>query len=334
MSANLACHPHRLRTARSRGGRAQARRRGGLLRPARRGQRARRRRCCADKGVEPGDRVGIMLPNVPYFAIVYYGVLRAGGVVVPMNVLLKGREVEFYLDDPEAQGGLRLARLRRGGRDAAPTTRAPSASLVKPGEFEKLLGRRRPGRGRRRARRRRHRGDPLHVGHDRDAEGRRADALEPAAQRRGGERAVRTTPNEDVILGALPLFHSFGQTCSLNCAISAGATLTLLPRFEPAKALEIIERDKVTVFLGVPTMYSAMLNCDDREKYDTSLSADLRARAARRCPSRSCAASRRRSTARCSRATACRRPRRSRRSTTPTRSASPARSARRSRASR
>ena len=53
-----------------------------------------------EKGVEPGDRVGVMLPNVPYFPIVYYGVLRAGGVVVPMNVLLKGREVGFYLEDP------------------------------------------------------------------------------------------------------------------------------------------------------------------------------------------------------------------------------------------
>ena len=55
------------------------------------------------KGVEPGDRVGIMLPNVPYFPVVYYGVLRLGAVVVPMNVLLKGREVSFYLKDPEAK---------------------------------------------------------------------------------------------------------------------------------------------------------------------------------------------------------------------------------------
>src|SRR5680860_53666 len=54
------------------------------------------------KGMEPGDRVGIMLPNVPYFPIAYYGILRAGGTVVPINVLLKGREVKFYLEDPEA----------------------------------------------------------------------------------------------------------------------------------------------------------------------------------------------------------------------------------------
>src|SRR5689334_4336532 len=56
-----------------------------------------------EKGLQPGDRVGIMLPNVPYFGVVYYGILRAGGVVVPMNVLLKGREVAFYLSDSGAK---------------------------------------------------------------------------------------------------------------------------------------------------------------------------------------------------------------------------------------
>ena len=57
----------------------------------------------ASKGVGPGDRVGIMLPNVPYFPAVYYGVLRAGAVVVPMNVLLKAREVGYYLSDSGAE---------------------------------------------------------------------------------------------------------------------------------------------------------------------------------------------------------------------------------------
>ena len=223
----------------------------------------------AEKGVEPGDRVGIMLPNVPYFAIVYYGVLRAGCVVVPMNVLLKGREVKFYLEDPEAKVVFAwhdfAEAAERGAQDAG-----TECVLVKPGEFEKLL-----------------------AGVD--------DPPKDVADRAGDDTAVilytsgtTGTPkgaelthdnlrrnvevasdlfeysDEDVILGALPLFHSFGQTCSLNCAINAGATLTLLPRFEPGKALEIMQRDKVTVFLGVPTMYSAMLNCDARDSYDTS----------------------------------------------------------------
>src|SRR5690349_21691652 len=87
-----------------------------------------------DRGLEPGGRVGIMLPNVPYFGIVYYGVLRAGGVVVPMNVLLKGREVQFYIEDPEtrllfAWGDFEEA-ASKGAEDGG-----AELILVKPGEF-------------------------------------------------------------------------------------------------------------------------------------------------------------------------------------------------------
>jgi long-chain acyl-CoA synthetase len=78
------------------------------------------------------------------------------------------------------------------------------------------------------------------------------------------------TTADDVVLGALPLFHSFGQTCGLNATMAVGGLLSMVPRFDPAKALEIIQRDKVTVFQGVPTMYHAMLNHPDRDQYDTS----------------------------------------------------------------
>ena len=89
------------------------------------------------RGVGPGDRVGIMLPNVPYFALASYGALRAGATVVPMNVLLKGREVRFHLEDPEA----RLL-FAWGDIEGAATTGAGEAGtelvLVKPGESEQL----------------------------------------------------------------------------------------------------------------------------------------------------------------------------------------------------
>jgi long-chain acyl-CoA synthetase len=75
---------------------------------------------------------------------------------------------------------------------------------------------------------------------------------------------------EDVMLGALPLFHAFGQTCAMNVSVITGACLSLIPRFDPRKALEMFERDKVTIFLGVPTMYGAMLHAPDRDKHDTS----------------------------------------------------------------
>ncbi|MGH3101983.1 MAG: AMP-binding protein, partial [Thermoleophilia bacterium] len=75
---------------------------------------------------------------------------------------------------------------------------------------------------------------------------------------------------ETVTFGALPLFHVFGLTCGLNTAIASGATLTLLPRFDPTKALEILERDRVTIFEGVPTMYGALLNHPQRDEFDVS----------------------------------------------------------------
>src|SRR5207249_7425396 len=85
-----------------------------------------------------GDRVGIMLPNVPYFPIVYYGILRAGGVVVPMNILLKGREVAFYLGDPDGKvlfaWGDVAAPAQEGAREAG-----AEVVVVRPGEFEGLL---------------------------------------------------------------------------------------------------------------------------------------------------------------------------------------------------
>jgi long-chain acyl-CoA synthetase len=220
------------------------------------------------KGIEPGDRVGIMLPNVPYFAVAYYGVLRAGGVVVPMNVLLKGREVSFYLKDPEAK----LLFAWHDFADAANTGAEETGAEVievKPGEFEKLLAEHDPAAevaGR-------EDDDTAVILYTSGTTGTPKGAeLTHANLRRNAEVAVGLAEanEEDVLLGALPLFHSFGQTCGLNASIKAGSLLTMIPRFDPGKALEIIERDKVTVFQGVPTMYVAMLNHDGKDDADTS----------------------------------------------------------------
>src|SRR5881227_2731556 len=91
-----------------------------------------------ERGLEPGDCVGLMLPNVPYFAVVYYGVLRAGGVVVPMNVLLKPREVQFYLSDPGAKHVFAWHEFADAAAEGAGEAGA-DAIIVKPGEFEQLL---------------------------------------------------------------------------------------------------------------------------------------------------------------------------------------------------
>ena len=91
-----------------------------------------------EKGVSEGDRVGIMLPNVPYFPVAYYGSFRPGAVVVPMNPLLKGREVQFYLEDPEAKLLIAWHDFEDAARQGAEAAGA-DLILVKPGEFEQLL---------------------------------------------------------------------------------------------------------------------------------------------------------------------------------------------------
>ncbi|KZS65287.1 long-chain-fatty-acid--CoA ligase [Mycobacterium pseudokansasii] len=213
-------------------------------------------------GLRPGDRVGVMLPNVFHFAVAYYGVLRAGGIVVPMNILLKARETTFYLSDPQAKAII-------AWHEYAPAARAGAAAagaaciVVTPGEFEELIGAAEPL------------DEPAHRADDDTAvilytsgtTGTPKGAELTHANLRRNVLVIvemlRLGP-DDVVLGALPLFHAFGQTAGLNASVAAGACLTLVPRFSADKALAIIERDGVTVFEGVPTMFAAMLHCQTR----------------------------------------------------------------------
>ena len=136
-----------------------------------------------DKGIEPGDRVGIMLPNVPYFAVVYYGILRAGGVVVPMNPLLKGREVKFYVEDPGAKLLFAWGDFEEAAGQGAEEGGA-ELILVKPGEFEELVAEHEPDTDVAERDGRRHRRPALHVRHHRHPQGRRAHARQPAQELR------------------------------------------------------------------------------------------------------------------------------------------------------
>ncbi len=221
-----------------------------------------------ERGVGPGDRVGVMLPNVPSFAFVYYGVLRAGGVVVPMNVLLKEREVAFYLSDPEARlvfAWHEFAGAAQSGADDA----GAECVIVAPGEFERLLASAEPStevvdRA----------GDDTAVilytsGTTGTPKGAELTHSNLTSNVEAVTRLFSAGP-EDVILGALPLFHAFGQTCGLNEAVKSGACLALVARFDPGRVLQTIERERVTVFEGVPTMYVALLHHPERERFDVS----------------------------------------------------------------
>jgi long-chain acyl-CoA synthetase len=220
-------------------------------------------------GVQPGDRVGLMLPNVPEFAMIFYGILRAGAVAVPMNPLLKRREVEYCLSDSGARvlfAWHEVADEAEAGAKAAGSEALP----VAPQEFRELVAERRPlaHPARRDA------DDTAVILYTSGTTGRPKGAeLTHAGLNTNQAVTARTLillGPDDVVMGCLPLFHVFGLTCGLNAAIANGSTLTLIPRFSPAKALEVIQRDSVTVFEGVPTMYAAMLGVPDREQYDVS----------------------------------------------------------------
>jgi long-chain acyl-CoA synthetase len=218
-----------------------------------------------ERGVRAGDRVGVMLPNIPEFAVVYYGILRAGAVVVPMNPLLKGREVGYYLGDSEA----RLIFAGEQG-ELAEQVAGDVDFVVVDKAFPDLLASVSPVRDvAERA------GSDTAVilytsgttGQPKGAELTHANLaanVEVAAS-----DLFRVGP-EDVIFGGLPLFHSFGQTCGLNTAVSVAACLTLVARFAPAKVFQVLQRDRVTVFEGVPTMYNALLAEPDHQTYDLS----------------------------------------------------------------
>jgi len=223
----------------------------------------------SERGLSPGDRVGVMLPNVPEFPIAYYGVLRAGGIVVPMNVLLKQREIAFYLGDSGAE--LLLAWHGFAAEAAAGAAEAGAELIeVEPAAFAALLDGHEPTPGLTAT----DDGDTAVILYTSGTTGKPKGAeLTHANLHRNADVSCRTTCEisaGDVVLGALPLFHSFGQTVSMNASLMAGATLTLVPKFDPAEALETMQRDGVTHFYGVPTMYGALLHHPGREDYDTS----------------------------------------------------------------
>ena len=221
-----------------------------------------------ERGFEPGDRAGIMLPNVPEFAIAYYGVLRAGGVVVPMNVLLKQREVEFYLGDSGAKATFAWHEFADPACAGAAEVGA-ECIVAEPESFADLLAN----------------AAPVDEVADRSFDDTAVILYTSGTtgKPKGAElthgnltinadvsKALFTLEHDDVVLGALPLFHAFGQTCALNAAFGAGASLALIPRFDAAKVLATIERDGVTVFEGVPTMFAALLHQPEREQFDVS----------------------------------------------------------------
>jgi long-chain acyl-CoA synthetase len=223
----------------------------------------------AARGIGRGDTVALASVNIPQFPIVYYGILKAGAAVVPFNVLLKGREIAYHLSDSGAKAffcfaggpGLPLGEEGRAGFEATPgcehfflIDESFLDSLAElPTTFETVAT------------------EPTDTavvlytsgttGTPKGAELTHANMLLNALTC----HRLFGTVEHDVHLVTLPLFHSFGQSIQLNAGFGAGATLVLLPRFDPRTALELMQREGVTFFAGVPTMYWGLVGADPAE---------------------------------------------------------------------
>jgi long-chain acyl-CoA synthetase len=210
----------------------------------------------------------MVLPNVLSFPILFYGAMMAGAAVVPMNPLLRAHEIHYHLLDSGARLVVAAPASAQQAVEAAGRVgvEVVTVDLVQP---DGLMGARaRPEPVARTD------NDQAAILYTSGTTGPPKGAELTHGSLSGNARtAVQTlleiTP-DDVILGCLPLFHAFGLTCGLNTAVLSGASVTLLPRFHGAEALSLIERDRVRIVEGVPTMFSRMLRAPNAASVDVA----------------------------------------------------------------
>ncbi|HEY4095053.1 MAG TPA: long-chain fatty acid--CoA ligase [Baekduia sp.] len=205
-------------------------------------------------GVEPGDRVALLAPNTIDFVTAYYGILARGAVVVPIAPMLVADEIAFLLEDSGAKLALVADELAGVVAAGAETAGVPVVLL---GSEAALADAPEPLREAR---------EPLDtavVFYTSGTTGRPKGAVLTHLNLVMNAFTNAFTANhilsDDVMFGCLPLFHTFGQSVALNGTFLVGGTLILQPRFDPAEALELMAEHGVTAFLGVPTMYMALL---------------------------------------------------------------------------
>ncbi|WIY01613.1 long-chain fatty acid--CoA ligase [Amycolatopsis mongoliensis] len=218
------------------------------------------------RGVRPGDRVVLICPNLPEFPVVYYGLLKAGVVVVPLNPLLKERELEFVFGDSGAvmvfawEGtehlpvleNARRAAVAAGVREVVALSGLAELLAPRPGEADSE-----PTGAE----------DPAVIIYTSGTTGTpKGAALSHVSLLLNARMKDLLIPRHehDVALVALPLYHIFGQTSVLNGNVHTGGTLVLLPRFEPGTALDLLVEHRVTLFAGVPSMFQAFLQADPK----------------------------------------------------------------------
>ena len=240
-------------------------------------------------GIQPGDKVALSCFNLPYFPIIYFGILKAGGVVVPLSVLLKKDEIAYHLQDSDAKAyfcfvgtdELPMGQMGHAGFQETADCEHFFMIMPKPGmpssiEGTKTLGSLMANQSPVR--------EPVVTGAEdtaviiytsgttgrpKGAELTHANLLTNAIL----STEIIKTQKEDTQLITLPLFHIFAMTCLMNAGVYRGAHNILLPRFDAAAVFALMAKHNVTVFAGVPTMYWGLLN-ETSGKFDYQAIAD------------------------------------------------------------
>lgn len=231
-------------------------------------------------GIVAGDKVALSCLNLPYFPMAYFGILKAGAVVVPLSVLLKREEIAYHLQDSEAKAyfcftgtpDLPMAQEGHAGFVEVATCQHFFEITARPQDAPTIAGVSSLGMLMK---------DQSPVadteptgaedtaliiytsgttGKPKGAELTHSNLLQNAILSTG----VITTRTEDTQLIVLPLFHIFAMTCLMNAGIYIGATSVLLPRFDAEAVLGLMTKHNVTVFAGVPTMYWGLLNYENK----------------------------------------------------------------------
>ncbi|HRI87747.1 MAG TPA: AMP-binding protein, partial [Candidatus Hydrogenedentes bacterium] len=237
-------------------------------------------------GVRRGDKVCVCCPNLPYFPIMVFGILKVGAVVVPLNPLLRRREFAYHLTDSDAVGFICFEGTEQlpvfqeayaGWQDAKtcphiwiiPTIPGADSPVEGVPTLMSLL----------------HNQSPVF-----DAVPTRPDdtcliiyTSGTTGRPKGAElthsnitinsmvvRDMGRSTKDDKLLVVLPLFHSFGFTCQMMAGILTGVTLVLQPRFDAGNVLRAFQDEGITMFAGVPTMYWDLLSYPELEKFDVA----------------------------------------------------------------
>jgi long-chain acyl-CoA synthetase len=226
-----------------------------------------------ERGITAGDKVAVLVPNVPEFTIAYFGILYAGATVVPINVLAAAPEVTYFLKDSDARLLIVHPLFEEAGRKGAAELGVPIVMAAGEDDDDSIgaMAKTEPVDGP-------YATSPQDTavilytsgttGKPKGAELTHSNLLMNCTV--VVPKLMPPSREAHRALGTLPLFHSFGQTVIQNGIISMGGSITLLARFTPEDAFHLIERDQLTVFAGVPTMYFALLHHRGDRAYDVS----------------------------------------------------------------